>query len=121
MWSAKIASKDFKGGSLHVNVAYLKDTESFNEVYDVTNAFDLDRRIRNRLTQLEETDGFSKSLALGDYILAESKQTKTPLGEFNEKIGNLQRLKSLVDLGVIKQDDPEYISALAEAKDKLPS
>jgi len=121
MWSAKIADKGFKGGVLTVNVAYTQGAESFNEVYQVTNAFDLDRRIRNRLLQLEETDAFSKALTVGEYTLVETVETKTPQGEFNEKLGNLQRLKNLVDLGVIDEDNAEYTSALAETKEKLPS
>lgn len=118
MWQVEIKSKEFANGTLSVNVSYSNGTDQFNEVYNIRAAEHLDPLIKNRVEQLESLSSFS--LPMGTYTLPTDKPVVATIDPFKESYSKLSELKSYVDLGIIPKDDPDFLAALQDAKDKLP-
>jgi hypothetical protein len=115
MWSAKITDKQFKNGVVTVFVAYTNGTDEHTEPCNVLTLDQLNGIIDGRLKQLEIAEAFFDALEIKKFTVVE-KET-TPESEFAIASEKLRRLKSLVETGVIKEDDAEYVAAQQTAKD----
>ena len=114
MWTANIQKKDFSNGTLRVIVRYENDTDSFEETYYLKAANEIENNIRSRLSQLASFE--TVSIPLGPYVpqpVAVSQNTPLQIA-----LSNLNRLKTLVDVGVIKDTDTVYQAALLTAKEQ---
>jgi hypothetical protein len=111
MWTSKIVEKGIEKGELAVNVFFTNGTDSFNQLYKITNAGDdLDGYIKSRLSQLNSVA--SINVALGDYTpKAATPNLKT---DYQNKLARIVHFKTLVDLGIITTSALEYKTAQAD-------
>lgn len=115
MWNSEIRGKNIEQGILSVNVLFKDGAESFNEIFSMRNGADLNGNIKSRLDQLNTLQDFHDAIELGPYTPTDPIPDEDP----RIKIGKLRELKEYVDLGLIKDTDPELQAALTDAKESL--
>lgn len=115
MWNAEIKDKSIVQGELIVNVLFSNGTEEFNEVFNMRRGEDLNGNIISRLSQIEALTTFTEELELGAY----TPLVKEIVDIKEDPLIALRKKKELVDLGVIKATDPDFVEALANVKDSL--
>lgn len=119
MYSANIKSKKMTEGNVCVVVEYVSTDDSFTETYDMGTSFNLDQRIKARLTELDELSDNLDKLKLGIWV--EKKADPVPPTpeqvkqmEYSDKLSELSAMKNDLNLGIISQ--AEYDTLLSELK-----
>lgn len=114
MWTSTIKGKDFVNGQFRVSVEYTDGTNTFSEVHNLSNQENLDRTIRSRIAQLEATATFSTTVSTGPYT--PSEEVKATPTAYDLAIQEVSRVKNLVELGILKETDKEFIDAITALK-----
>lgn len=113
MWISKIVDKNLSLGELRVNVSYSNGTDDFNEVYSIRNEQDLNARIKNKLSELEDKEIIFSNIQTGVYTPVDNQVVVNPL---EQKMTELRKLKEQVSLGLMKETDKEYLDAISAVK-----
>lgn len=114
MWIATIHSKDFNNGTFRAFVKYSDGTNGFDDVITLSNQENLDATIRNRIKQLETTATFADSVPTGEFTPApEPVKQQT---QYELAIQEVNRVKNLVELGILKETDQEFVDAVTALK-----
>lgn len=111
MWTSTIQKKDFDNGFLRVIVGYTNGTDSFEESYMLRTGKELDNYILNRKDELTQLD--TVNIPIGEYTPTPKVAVPAP---FDVSIGRLAEVKRLIGLGVLNEQSPEYLVAVAEAQ-----
>lgn len=114
MWTATITRKDFEGGTLRLIVLFNNGTRTVEETFFLRRGNELDSLIKNRIAELTALDTAEAGLTLGVYT--PTPDVVVPQTPLQIALSNLNRLQNLVNLGIIKTTDTEYVNALAAAK-----
>jgi predicted transcriptional regulator len=112
MWTANIYKKDFSNGAYRVHVAYTDGTNKSDEVYSLANLLTLEGTVRNRLAQLNALATLITTIPTGPY----TPPSSTPPTAYELAKTEVVRVQELVDLGVLTEQDQEYINAINALK-----
>lgn len=115
MFTATTTKKDFRGGIFQVTTDFTDGTEVITEAFNVTSENDLNNKIESRLNTLNQLKVLAADLVLGDWTKKPTEPViePTPL-ELAER--RLWELKRKIDLGVMKETDPEFTDAITAYK-----
>lgn len=116
MWTAKIASKEFKNGRITVIVEFSNGIDAFTELMTLQVGDQLNALIKSRLEQITATESFYNSLELGSFA---PKDEVPPPAPEKSALAKFVEIKNFVDLGLIPPDSPEFSKAQEAAKSEL--
>jgi len=123
MWTANIVSKDSQVGATLITIEYTDGARVFTEARSTNGGFysidQLKEQIAKRIDYLNAQDTLDASLATGVVTIPE-KEIPPEVDEAKEQFFAdcvvLTRFKQILDLGVIKEDDPDYVKLLEKVK-----
>lgn len=126
MYTSKLISVVADQDNPNLSVSTIEFTNGQVTIQDVERGLSKDSLIvycRQKIAQLSEQDKINDFIAsppLGDIDTKPAQPTADEQAQidFNNALSKLQGLKQLIDLGIITEDDQEYIDALQDAKDK---
>lgn len=120
MFTYTLSDKAIENGQLRVTVDYTNGQVKFSETFLVTAKDELDNRIDTTLKRLQKVVDLEKTVAVGGYIKAEKPpvEEKQPTA-FETAEAKLYEYKHLIDLGVMKETDAEYLAAITVYKTEL--
>jgi hypothetical protein len=111
MWSANIINTDKSDGIIKVSVQYSKGSQNFVREYKPTadNATDdwLKKQILLQITELDKIDIASIENGIVDLDGVVLNELETEGRKYNRILQELKKLKSLVILGIITEDNQE--------------
>lgn len=112
MWQATVDSKVFENGQQKVTVIYSDGGTKFAETYLIRKKEQLSGIVRGKLAELEASD--ADTVEIGP-LVPDLVQPVTP-DPLQVKLGEVRRLKELVDLGVLQSNSSEYVAAVDATK-----
>jgi hypothetical protein len=110
MWKAKIADKKIEHGVCTVNVSYQDGPDEFNEIYTIQSLEDLNNRVRGRLEGLNNLGSLLNEIPVGNFTPEPRVEV---VNRKQEALNEVSRLKQLVNLGLLEEDDQKYQDAVA--------
>lgn len=114
MFTANITGKSFKGGVLQIVVSYTNGSETLQEAINVTSEANLNSQIAQRVEQLNQLEQLAVKVSVGAWTKP-TEVTET-LTELQIATQTLSDLKRLIELGVLKETDPEFVAAVVAYK-----
>lgn len=114
MFTAETISKDFRGGEFQIVVKYANGADVFTKAHNVSSEDDMNRQIEIQLNKLNNLLDLEAKLTLGVWVKPIAPTVDyTPLQVAEAKLFELKRL---VDLGVMKETDQEFVDAVSAYK-----
>lgn len=114
MFTYNLTDKAIENGQARVTFQFTDGTVTVSRTWIVTDEADIDRRIENEIASLDKAVALNGRLVKNNYVkAAPAVKVETPL-ELAEK--NLYRLKNLINIGVMKETDQEFVDAVAAYK-----
>lgn len=109
-WTASIISKNFTNGFYNVVVRYTDGVRNIDETYkaQVPKATWIPDQVRSRISQLDIAGVFD--VAVGPVTPSDLPITDTNMLLFGQRIKMLEVAKMLIDLGVLRADNPKVIA-----------
>lgn len=120
MYSAEITEKRIVNGDLVVTVKYADGENEAVESFSATSNTEINRRIRNKLTQLDENILLKEALAIGvftpsqDVVVEPSQADKAKQAWFRD-FNRLDALTRLNTLGALRTNLVVELDTLREA------
>jgi hypothetical protein len=112
MWTASIDAKEYSKGILTVRVMYKNGEDGIGEAYQVSSLDSLNQSIKNKLKQLEDISVVHDSVKLGAFVAPADPVTTA----YELALQEVSRVKNLVSVGILKDTDAEYVSAITALK-----
>ena len=123
MWTANIVNKVSEVGSTLITIEYTDGARVFTEARSTNGGFysidQLKEQIAKRIEYLDKQDALDTALATGVVTLPEKEvppEVDTEKEQFFADCIVLGRFKQALDLGVIKEDDAEYVKLLDKVR-----
>lgn len=128
MWKATIKNKQINSaGTFLITVNYSDGERSFDEVHGTRDEIDttwVENTIKRKLESLENISSMDNSVVMGEFTptqTIETKEAPTAKEIFLNKVQKLRMFKTLIELGVLNENNTDFIELQTELKNKFDS
>lgn len=112
-----LSGKTIENGKNRITVDYDNGTVKCSETFFFSSKKELDDRITNKIAELENVVALDASIVTAGYVKSEKQEDPViPLTPLQIAEAELYRLKNLIELGVMKESDPEFVAAVTAYK-----
>lgn len=118
MFTANITKKDFRLGTLQIVVEFSNGVpqETISQAFNITSQEDLDSKIETKIAELNALAALASAVKTGAWVKVVKPKEEPVLTPLQEAEAELYRLKNLIDLGVVKETDQEFVDAVTAYK-----
>lgn len=115
MFTYTLSNKAIENGQNRITVDYTNGTVKCTETFFFSSKEDLDNRITKKIASLNKVVELDTAIVTAGYVKTEPTPTPapTPVQIAEQKLYDLKRL---IELGVMKETDIEYVTAVTAYK-----